>query len=59
MISRSRRVTSFSLCKLSQRRADPEEVSGGREKGFGALWLCWKILLISSGGRPAGKREEM
>ena len=52
-------MTSFFLCRLSQWRAGPEEVSGGREKGFGALWLCSKILLSSSGGRPAGRREEM
>ena len=35
-------------------------MSGGREKGFGALWLSWKILLTNSGGRVGGgKREEM
>ena len=60
MISRSRSVTSFSLCRLSQWRAGPEEVSGGSEKGFGALWLSWKILLTNSGGRGGeGRREEM
>ena len=59
MSSISISVASFSLCRLSQCLAEPVEVRGGKETGFGALWLCWKILLTSSGGRPTGRREDM
>ena len=59
MSSISISVASFSLCRLSQCLAEPVEVRGGKETGFGALWLCWKILLTSSGGRQTGRREDM
>ena len=60
MTRSSSSVTSFSLCRLSQCLAGPDEVSGGREKGFGALWLSWNILLTNSGGRGGeGRREDM
>ena len=59
MSSISISVASFSLCRLSQCLEEPVEVRGGKETGFGALWLCWKIFLTNSGGRLAGRREEM
>ena len=59
MSSMSISVASFSLCRLSQCLAEPVVVRGGKETGFGALWLCWKILLTSSGGRRTGRREDM
>jgi len=59
MSSISISVASFSLCRLSQCLAEPVEVRGGKDTGFGALWLCWKILLTSSGGRQTGRREDM